>query len=104
MEVVDPRNYHGFCLRGEGRANFVISAKNEKNGLRLDVHIFLNTFPFRIVWRLSKQKKTGLISTKQRSEILGIYITNFIAPLISDAYLIKPRIIKMHVEDLEQVR
>lgn len=34
MEVVDPRSYHGFCLRGEGRANFVISSKCDKNGLR----------------------------------------------------------------------
>lgn len=32
--VIDPRNFRSFCFRGEGRANFVISAKCRKTGLR----------------------------------------------------------------------
>jgi len=90
MEVIDPANYHGFCLRGEGRANFVISAKNEKNGLR-------------IVWRIAKHRKSGLISPNQKCELLGQYIEKFISPFISESYLVKMRIVRMRIDDFKQI-
>lgn len=34
FNVVDPSDYRGFCLRGEGRNNIVISAKSATDGLR----------------------------------------------------------------------
>lgn len=38
--VIDPRSFRSFCFRGEGRANFVISAKCEKTGLRCVFHSY----------------------------------------------------------------
>lgn len=34
VPIIDPHSFRSFCFRGEGRANFVISAKCGKTGLR----------------------------------------------------------------------
>ncbi|KAI6196942.1 Inositol-pentakisphosphate 2-kinase [Aphelenchoides besseyi] len=87
MEIVDPRFYRNFCLRGVGKANFVISAKGEKDGVR-------------IVWRLAKHRRSGFISAKQKCQLLHEYIHRLIAPFIGEEFLVTPRIVRMHVSDL----
>ncbi|KAI1722735.1 inositol-pentakisphosphate 2-kinase domain-containing protein [Ditylenchus destructor] len=67
--VVDPANYRSFCFRGEGRCNFVISAKESKSNLR-------------IVWRLAKHRKSGTMTTKPKCEI------KMVSPFLRDDYLI----------------
>lgn len=37
IEVIDPSKYRSFCFRGEGRCNFVISAKNKQTNLRFNI-------------------------------------------------------------------
>lgn len=56
------------------------------------------------MWRLAKHRKSGLVSTKQKCELLGQYIKKFIVPFIdNEAFLIKPRIVKIRLEDLTQI-
>ncbi|CAJ0581503.1 unnamed protein product, partial [Mesorhabditis spiculigera] len=88
--LIDPRDYRSFCFRGEGRANFVISAKNEATGQR-------------IVWRFAKQRKSGLLTVKARSELVNNYMNRLIAPLFSPHYLVSPRMVNFRVEGVHQI-
>uniref|UniRef100_A0AC34PZK0 Inositol-pentakisphosphate 2-kinase n=1 Tax=Panagrolaimus sp. JU765 TaxID=591449 RepID=A0AC34PZK0_9BILA len=93
VSVVKIDDYRSFCFRGEGGANFVISAKNAKTGVR-------------IVWRLAKHKKSGQISVKPKCHITNAYMENLIAPLVPERFLIKPKIVIIplqHVHHLAKI-
>jgi hypothetical protein len=44
MTIVQPTDYRTFCFRGEGRANFVISAKCFETGKRLVKHVSVGNY------------------------------------------------------------
>uniref|UniRef100_A0A1I7WBV1 Inositol-pentakisphosphate 2-kinase n=1 Tax=Heterorhabditis bacteriophora TaxID=37862 RepID=A0A1I7WBV1_HETBA len=90
MELIDPREYRAFCFRGEGRANFVISAKNTKTGLR-------------IVWRFAKARKSGMITVKAKSEMVNEYMERMVVPFFDEKYLVSPKIIEMKIDDVYQL-
>jgi hypothetical protein len=90
FDIVDPSDYRSFCLRGEGRCNFVISAKNEKTGTR-------------IVWRLAKHRKSGTISVKPKCHLVNAYLEKLISPFISESYLVKARIVDIPVGPLHHI-
>ncbi|KIH51092.1 hypothetical protein ANCDUO_18824, partial [Ancylostoma duodenale] len=90
VDVVDPRQYRSFCFRGEGRANFVISAKHASSGIR-------------IVWRFAKARKSGLITWKAKSELVNQYMERMVSPFFDSLFLVNPKIIEMRVEDVHQL-
>ncbi|ULU07582.1 hypothetical protein L3Y34_018946 [Caenorhabditis briggsae] len=73
--LVEPRDYRSFCFRGEGRANFVISARHRLTGVR-------------IVWRFAKARKSGLLTVKARSELVNSYMERIVAPFFDEQYLV----------------
>uniref|UniRef100_A0A914EE46 Inositol-pentakisphosphate 2-kinase n=1 Tax=Acrobeloides nanus TaxID=290746 RepID=A0A914EE46_9BILA len=85
-EIINPSNYYGFCFRGEGRSNFVISAKSHKDGIR-------------IVWRLSKDRKTGNISLKPKCHVVNAYLENLISHFLDEKFLIKPKLVHIKIDD-----
>ncbi|KJH51217.1 hypothetical protein DICVIV_02582 [Dictyocaulus viviparus] len=87
---VDPRDFRSFCFRGEGRANFVISAKHATSGIR-------------IVWRFTKERKSGLVSWKAKSELVNKYMERFISPCFDSRFLVNSKIIEMSIEDVHQL-
>ncbi|XGW09119.1 hypothetical protein V3C99_011434, partial [Haemonchus contortus] len=90
IDVVDPRKFRSFCLRGEGRANFVISAKHTTSGIR-------------IVWRFAKARKSGLLTWKAKSELVNQYMERFVSPFFDARFLVNPKIIEMAVTDVHQL-
>ncbi|RCN46936.1 hypothetical protein ANCCAN_06976 [Ancylostoma caninum] len=90
VDIVDPRQYRSFCFRGEGRANFVISAKHASSGIR-------------IVWRFAKARKSGLITWKAKSELVNQYMERMVSPFFDSVFLVNPKIIEMRVEDVHQL-
>ncbi|KAK6028260.1 hypothetical protein OSTOST_05694 [Ostertagia ostertagi] len=90
IDIVDPRKFRSFCLRGEGRANFVISAKNATTGIR-------------IVWRFAKARKSGLLTWKAKSELVSQYMEQLVSPFFDARYLVNPKIIEMAVTDVHQL-
>ncbi|CAB3411407.1 unnamed protein product [Caenorhabditis bovis] len=88
--LVNPREYRSFCFRGEGRANFVISAKHKKTGVR-------------IVWRFAKARKSGLMTVKARSELVNDYMERIVAPLIDEQYLVNMQIVEFDINDVHQL-
>jgi len=44
MTIVQPTDYRTFCFRGEGRANFVISAKCFETGKRFVKHVSVDNY------------------------------------------------------------
>ncbi|KAK6734795.1 hypothetical protein RB195_018153 [Necator americanus] len=89
-DVVNPREFRSFCFRGEGRANFVISAKHSSSGIR-------------IVWRFAKARKSGLITWKAKSELVNQYMERMVSPFFDSVFLVNPKIIEMRVEDVHQL-
>ncbi|KAH7715649.1 Protein Y17G7B.13 [Aphelenchoides avenae] len=90
FDVVDPSDYRGFCLRGEGRNNIVISAKNATDGLR-------------IVWRLAKHRKSATVSFKPKCQLVNAYLEKLIAPFITESYLVKAKIVNLPVGPLHHI-
>lgn len=90
VDIVDPRQFRSFCFRGEGRANFVISAKNSTSGIR-------------IVWRFAKARKTGLLTWKAKSELVNMYMKRFVSPFFDSHFLVNPKIIEMAVNDVHHL-
>uniref|UniRef100_A0AAF5D3I1 Inositol-pentakisphosphate 2-kinase n=1 Tax=Strongyloides stercoralis TaxID=6248 RepID=A0AAF5D3I1_STRER len=84
--IVDLSEYESFCYRGEGRANYVVSAKNSKTGVR-------------IVWRFSKNKQTGLANFNSISKLVYHYMDKFISPLFSEKYLVKCKVVSFSIYD-----
>ncbi|KAE9416339.1 hypothetical protein Angca_006492 [Angiostrongylus cantonensis] len=90
VDQVDPHEYRSFCFRGEGRANFVISAKHTSSGIR-------------IVWRFTKERKSGLISWKAKSELVNKYMERFISPCLDPRFLVNSKIIEMTIENVHHL-
>ncbi|PAV62475.1 hypothetical protein WR25_08592 isoform A [Diploscapter pachys] len=90
VPLIDPTEYRSFCFRGEGRMNFVISAKHANNGSR-------------IVWRFAKARKSGLVTVKAKSELVNEYMEKIVSPCLSPNYLVNPKIIEMKVNDVHQL-
>ncbi|CAJ0605503.1 unnamed protein product [Cylicocyclus nassatus] len=90
IDVVNPRDYRAFCFRGEGRANFVISAKHIASGIR-------------IVWRFAKARKSGLLTWKAKSELVNQYMERMVSPFFDSVFLVSPKIIEMNAEDVHQL-
>ncbi|KAK0400750.1 hypothetical protein QR680_015434 [Steinernema hermaphroditum] len=91
MDVpIDVNEFRSFCFRGEGRANFVISAKNVKSGER-------------IVWRLSKDKKTGHIATDSKCYAVTRFMDTFVAPFFDESFLLNSSIVLLPVDALFQL-
>ncbi|KAF8360317.1 ippk-1, partial [Pristionchus pacificus] len=88
--VVDVSLYRSFCFRGEGRANIVISAKHRHTNNR-------------IVWRFAKTRKSGELSLKTKSMVVGEFMETMVSPLLHSNYLVKPRTVEMRVEDVHQL-
>jgi len=80
--IIDPRDYRSFCMRGQGRCNFVISAKGKNDGLR-------------IVWRIAKHRKTGTVNVNPKCQVLNNYLENFVTPFLGDSHLLKPKIVQI---------
>ncbi|CAD5215667.1 unnamed protein product [Bursaphelenchus xylophilus] len=85
--IIDPWEYRGFCFRGEGRRNLVVSAKHEKEDLR-------------IVWRLTKDKRARIVAFNSNSELLIKYIRSYVLPLVNPHFFNEPRLVNMHFNDL----
>ncbi|WKX93497.1 hypothetical protein Q1695_011069 [Nippostrongylus brasiliensis] len=90
VDIVDPRQFRAFCFRGEGRANFVISAKHVASGTR-------------IVWRFAKSRKSGLLTWKAKSELVNQYMERFVSPFFDSHFLVNPRIVEMAISDVHQL-
>lgn len=90
MSVVDPQLFRSFCFRGEGRANFVVSAKCGKSGLR-------------IVWRLAKKRKSGTVSVKPKCHLVIAYMEKLIVPILGRQFLVKPKIVQVDVQALHHL-
>ncbi|VDL63612.1 unnamed protein product [Nippostrongylus brasiliensis] len=90
VDIVDPRQFRAFCFRGEGRANFVISAKHAASGTR-------------IVWRFAKSRKSGLLTWKAKSELVNQYMERFVSPFFDSHFLVNPRIVEMAISDVHQL-
>uniref|UniRef100_A0A8R1I1A1 Inositol-pentakisphosphate 2-kinase n=1 Tax=Caenorhabditis japonica TaxID=281687 RepID=A0A8R1I1A1_CAEJA len=88
--LVEPRDYRSFCFRGEGRANFVISARHRASGVR-------------IVWRFAKARKSGLMTVKARSELVNSYMQRIIEPLIDREYLVNMSIVEFNIIDVHHL-
>ncbi|GMT16751.1 hypothetical protein PFISCL1PPCAC_8048, partial [Pristionchus fissidentatus] len=88
--VIDVSLYRSFCFRGEGRANIVISAKHRHTNNR-------------IVWRFAKTRKSGQLSLKTKSVVVGEFMETMVSPLLDSNYLVKPRTVEMRVEDAHQL-
>ncbi|CAA19460.2 Inositol-pentakisphosphate 2-kinase [Caenorhabditis elegans] len=88
--LIEPRDYRSFCFRGEGRANFVISARHRVSGVR-------------IVWRFAKARKSGLMTVKARSELVNSYMERIVAPFFSDQYLVDMNIVEFDTVDVHQL-
>uniref|UniRef100_A0A914ZZA7 Inositol-pentakisphosphate 2-kinase n=1 Tax=Parascaris univalens TaxID=6257 RepID=A0A914ZZA7_PARUN len=88
--LVEPREFRSYCFRGEGRANFVVSAKCEKSGVR-------------IVWRLAKHRKSGTVTIKPKCHVVIAYLEKLIVPILGRQYLIKPRIVHIDVTSLHHL-
>ncbi|GMS84764.1 hypothetical protein PENTCL1PPCAC_6939, partial [Pristionchus entomophagus] len=88
--VVNVSLYRSFCFRGEGRANIVISAKHRHTNNR-------------IVWRFAKTRKSGELSLKTKSLVVGEFMETMVSPLLHSNYLVKPRTVEMRVEDVHQL-
>uniref|UniRef100_A0A9J2PU56 Inositol-pentakisphosphate 2-kinase n=1 Tax=Ascaris lumbricoides TaxID=6252 RepID=A0A9J2PU56_ASCLU len=88
--LVEPREFRSYCFRGEGRANFVVSAKCEKSGVR-------------IVWRLAKHRKSGTVTIKPKCHVVIAYLEKLIVPILGRQYLIKPRIVHIDVNSLHHL-
>ncbi|EGT48174.1 hypothetical protein CAEBREN_03471 [Caenorhabditis brenneri] len=88
--LVEPRDYRSFCFRGEGRANFVISARHRLTGVR-------------IVWRFAKARKSGLLTVKARSELVNSYMERIVAPFFDEQYLVDMNIVEFHTVDVHQL-
>ncbi|TKR72540.1 hypothetical protein L596_019972 [Steinernema carpocapsae] len=87
---VDVDQFRSFCFRGEGRANFVISAKHRVSGER-------------IVWRLSKDKKTGEVATESKCHAITKFMDTFVAPFFDESYLLESKIVLLPVNALIQL-
>uniref|UniRef100_A0A7E4ZTH1 Inositol-pentakisphosphate 2-kinase n=1 Tax=Panagrellus redivivus TaxID=6233 RepID=A0A7E4ZTH1_PANRE len=87
---VNVADYRSFCFRGEGGANYVISARSKKSGER-------------IVWRLAKHRKSGHISIKPKCHITNAYMENLIAPLVPSEFLIKPKIVFLPIQHVHHL-
>jgi hypothetical protein len=90
FEFVNINDYRSFCFRGEGRANYVVSAKNKKTGER-------------IVWRLAKHRKSGNVSVKPKCHITNAYMENLIAPVIPSQFLIKPKMVFLPLQNVHHL-
>lgn len=90
MSLVDAQSLRSFCFRGEGRANFVISAKCEKSGLR-------------IVLRLAKQRKSGTITVKPKCHVVVAYLEKLIVPILGRQFLVKPKIVQVDIKTLHNL-
>lgn len=88
--LVEPRDYRSFCFRGEGRANFVISARHRLTGVR-------------IVWRFAKARKSGLLTVKSRSELVNCYMKRIVAPFFDEQYLVDMNIVEFDTIDVHQL-
>uniref|UniRef100_A0A915PZ01 Inositol-pentakisphosphate 2-kinase n=1 Tax=Setaria digitata TaxID=48799 RepID=A0A915PZ01_9BILA len=88
--LIDPRSFRSFCFRGEGRANFVISAKCEKTGLR-------------IAWRLAKQRRSGNVTVKPKCHVVIAYLEKLIVPFLGRQFLVKPKVVEVDVESLHHL-
>ncbi|UMM19491.1 hypothetical protein L5515_015069 [Caenorhabditis briggsae] len=88
--LVEPRDYRSFCFRGEGRANFVISARHRLTGVR-------------IVWRFAKARKSGLLTVKARSELVNSYMERIVAPFFDEQYLVGMNIVEFDTVDVHQL-
>uniref|UniRef100_A0A0N4ZAI1 Inositol-pentakisphosphate 2-kinase n=1 Tax=Parastrongyloides trichosuri TaxID=131310 RepID=A0A0N4ZAI1_PARTI len=83
---VDLSEYESFCYRGEGRANYVVSAKHKVTDIR-------------IVWRFSKNKTTGLTNFNSISKIVYHYMDKLISPLFNEKYLVKCKVVSFAMTD-----
>ncbi|VDN05569.1 unnamed protein product [Thelazia callipaeda] len=90
VPVIDPRNFRSFCFRGEGRANFVISAKCEKTGLR-------------IAWRLAKKRKSGNVSVKPKCQVVIAYVEKLIASFLGRNFLVQPEVVNISADSLHHL-
>uniref|UniRef100_A0A914QK84 Inositol-pentakisphosphate 2-kinase n=1 Tax=Panagrolaimus davidi TaxID=227884 RepID=A0A914QK84_9BILA len=90
FEFVNVNDYRSFCFRGEGRANYVVSAKCKKTGER-------------IVWRLAKHRKSGNVSIKPKCHITNAYMENLIAPVIPSKFLIKPKMVFLPIQHVHHL-
>uniref|UniRef100_A0A8R1TKX5 Inositol-pentakisphosphate 2-kinase n=2 Tax=Onchocerca TaxID=6281 RepID=A0A8R1TKX5_ONCVO len=88
--VIDPHSFRSFCFRGEGRANFVISAKCEKTGLR-------------IAWRLTKHRRSGNVTMKPKCHIVIAYLEKLIVPFLGRQFLVKPKVVEIDTESLHHL-
>ncbi|CAI5443897.1 unnamed protein product [Caenorhabditis angaria] len=88
--LIDPRDFRSFCFRGEGRANFVISAKHRYNDSR-------------IVWRFAKERKSGLMTVKARSEMVNDYMERIVSPFFDDKYLVNMSIVEFDTIDVHHL-
>ncbi|CAI2328756.1 unnamed protein product [Caenorhabditis sp. 36 PRJEB53466] len=88
--LVEPRDYRSFCFRGEGRANFVISARHKLTGIR-------------IVWRFAKARKSGLMTVKARSELVNNYMERIVRPFFGEEYLVGMNIVEFDTVDVHQL-
>ncbi|KHN87962.1 hypothetical protein Tcan_13243 [Toxocara canis] len=88
--LVELHEFRSYCFRGEGRANFVVSAKCEKSGLR-------------IVWRLAKHRKSGTVTVKPKCHVVIAYLEKLIVPVLGRQYLIKPKVVQIDVDSLHHL-
>uniref|UniRef100_A0A0N5B0S9 Inositol-pentakisphosphate 2-kinase n=1 Tax=Syphacia muris TaxID=451379 RepID=A0A0N5B0S9_9BILA len=88
--IINPRRFQSFCFRGEGRANFVISAKSKDSGLR-------------IVWRLAKHRKSGTVTVNPKCQVVVAYLEKLIVPILERNYLVQPKIIRIDVQALHNI-
>ncbi|CAD5211304.1 unnamed protein product [Bursaphelenchus okinawaensis] len=85
--IVDPWEFRGFCFRGEGRRNVVVSAKHQNEDMR-------------IVWRLTKDKRARIVALNSNSELLLKYIKSYVLPLLNSNFFCEPQLVKIHFEDM----
>ncbi|MFH4984915.1 hypothetical protein AB6A40_011624 [Gnathostoma spinigerum] len=88
--TVNPCEFRSFCFRGEGAANFVISAKSELSGSR-------------IVWRLAKHRKSGTVSSNPKCHIVTSYLEKHIIPFVGREFILKPQIVKINLQCLHNL-
>lgn len=55
---------------------------------------------FRVVWRLAKDQKSGMMTTKPKCEVINQYLEKIIMKILSENYLIPLKIVYIPVDKL----
>lgn len=57
----------------------------------------------RIAWRLTKQRRSGNVTTKPKCHVVIAYLEKLIVPFLGRQFLVKPKVVEIDTESLHHL-